>query len=538
MSEDPKRSEWSQLQALGQGMRPLPMDVVSSSDISGQQWAWLKQLLVRNHDTAFGRQHAFAAIDSVAAYQNTVPLTDYSGLLPYIESMKQGAADILFCGQPVAFEATGGTASVNTSNTGKKILPYSQESLQSFRRAMLPWLSQLIESHAITKGSLYWALSPALREDAVTDCGVSIGVSDAEYFGHDAGSLLAPLSAVPGKVGEITSFTDWQLVTLYYLLRRNDLALISVWSPTFLLALLEAIPVRANELMAAFAQGAVIAGVTVEADVPTLKRLEQYLVKKDTALLWPDLVVISCWMDAASQPFAKKLAHYFPVTAFQAKGLVATEGVITIPDSEDLPVLALHNGFYEFIDENGKLFLADQLTVGQRYEAVMTTEGGLYRYRIGDKIICESFNRHGIPVLRFIGRAGVVSDLVGEKLSDDFVAQCLQDIAVQGFVFPDTSATPRYILAMASIDGFSEDQESAKQITERLDAALSANPQYGYARQLGQLDGVALCEAPDVLDQYTHYQLSKGMRLGDIKIPSLRTETHWLETFKWKLQSL
>lgn len=328
LSGDPMLCEWSQLQELDRRMHQLPFH-----DVSSQQWQWLKQLLARQQDAAFGRQHCFSMIDSVAAYRRSVPLTDYNGLTTYIARIVKGEGDILFRGQPVVFEKTGGTS-------GKKLLPYPPESLQSFRQAMLPWLAQLIESHAITNGSLYWLLSPALREPAATEGGIAIGVSDADYFGNEAAVLLASLSAVPSWVGEMTSFRDWQLVTLYYLLRRGDLALISVWSPTFLLALLEAIPVRADELLQELAQGVAVAGVSLAPDVSAQYRLEQYLAKRDTSPLWPDLKVISCWMDAASQPFANKLKKYFPATTFQAKGLIATERVVTVPDDDGRPVVA------------------------------------------------------------------------------------------------------------------------------------------------------------------------------------------------------
>lgn len=48
--------------------------------------------------------------------------------------------------------------------------------------------------------------------------------------------------------------------------------------------------------------------------------------------LFPDLVVISCWEDDNSEALAKKLQKAsFPGVYVQPKGLLATEGIMTIP---------------------------------------------------------------------------------------------------------------------------------------------------------------------------------------------------------------
>ena len=68
-----------------------------------------------------------------------------------------------------------------------------------------------------------------------------------------------------------------------------------------------------------------------------------------------------------------------------------------------------------------------ELIAGTQYEVVMTTSGGLYRYRTGDCVVCEGF-ADKLPVLRFSGRRGLTCDIVGEKLHESFVLSCLKDV--------------------------------------------------------------------------------------------------------------
>ncbi len=48
---------------------------------------------------------------------------------------------------------------------------------------------------------------------------------------------------------------------------------------------------------------------------------------------------------------------------------------------------------------------------------------------------------------------------------------------------------------------------------------------------MGQLKGLSVCLVQNPLASYTNRVIKNGMRLGDIKIPALRQETDWLETF-------
>jgi hypothetical protein len=180
-----------------------------------------------------------------------------------------------------------------------------------------------------------------------------------------------------------------------------------------------------------------------------------------------------------------------PHVLVQPKGLLATEGVVTIPLGA-VHALAVTSYFFEFLDAQGDVRLAHQLERGAHYEVILTNGGGLWRYRLGDVVECTGHLR-ATPTLRFLGRAGRVSDLRGEKLSEPFVAETLRTL--WGDADPPAYAALRawsdqsragYELLVSD----EVDVELADAAIQRLESALRANPHYALARRLGQLDEV------------------------------------------------
>ncbi len=428
---------------------------------------WLETVLVRNAQTAYLRQ--FGSPQSQEAFRERVPTISYASFVPWLERIQQGEADVLFAGRPVAYERTGG------STGGAKLIPYSAEGLQDFQRAVLPWLANAVKSYGVT-GRAYLSISPATRQpELIGD--VPVGLPDGAYLGEAAAAVLAEVTAVPFHVGSIPDVARWRSETLRHLTAAADLELISVWSPTFLLRLLD------------------------------------YVV--DPAAVWPRLKLLSCWASGASQPFAALLAARLPHAHLQPKGLLSTECVVTVPDAEDRPVLTPW-GFFEF-EQNERLHLVEELSRGSIYTVVATTASGLYRYRTGDLVRYDGPARSGRPVLEFVGRGELASDLVGEKLTEPFVTDCLKDVPGFRLLVPDAQG-----------DGYVLATEAGVSVSiEHIERRLSDNPQYAYARMLGQLKPLRLLEVEHLFDRYVNAQLQQGVRLGEIKPVALRNERAW-----------
>src|SRR5262249_47808944 len=115
---------------------------------------------------------------------------------------------------------------------------------------------------------------------------------------------------------------------------------------------------------------------------------------------WPRLALISCWADAAAALLTPEVRALFPAVELQAKGLLATEGFVSFP-LVDQPgaALAIRSHFFEFEEGDGaRCQLAHELDRGGRYRVVLTTAGGLYRYRLEDEVEVVGF-RQQCPLL-------------------------------------------------------------------------------------------------------------------------------------------
>jgi hypothetical protein len=262
-----------------------------------------------------------------------------------------------------------------------------------------------------------------------------------------------------------------------------DLEVISVWSPTFLLRLLEEIP--------------------------------------DAQRCWPKLKVVSCWASGSARRYAEQLKEQLSHATIQPKGLLSTEAVVTIPGDFGQPVLVRH-GFVEFA-HGADLLLEDELEPGKEYEVVVTTASGLYRYRTGDRVQFQGHAHAGQAILEFVGRDALTSDLVGEKLTETFVSKCLESIQGFAMLVPDTSR-PGYVLV--------SDQVPCDVQLAKIECGLMANPQYAYARKLGQLAPLRVMSHRQAFSVVERAMLDRGTRLGDVKPLALRTESFWVPLFE------
>jgi hypothetical protein len=438
----------------------------------------LAGIVERSKDTAFGRQHAFASIDGARRFGEAVPIRNYDELEPWIARAAAGEPKVLTGEAVIAFEQTGG------STGGAKLVPYTARGLAEFQAGLRPWLDDLVAAlPALETGSFYWSISPACRQPSVTSGGIPIGLGgDAAYFGEALALSILRSLAVGPEVGACADFDEWRERTLAQLLHRGDLAMISVWSPTFLTQLLDGVP------------------------------------DLDPARRWPRLAVISCWDQAASAPFAQSLRDAFPGVLVQGKGLLATEGLVTIPlAGHRWPVLAPASGYYEFKDADGTVHGIDGARAGTDYELIITNANGFYRYAIGDRVRVHGHVGQA-PMLEFIGRGVATTDLCGEKLTESFVAEALKPL---GQLFAALALDASSSCYRLLLDRDVPLPATERELLDRVEQDLGRNPQYAYARRVGQLKPLRLQRLHKPVHQWARMRQAKGQRLGDIKPPVL-----------------
>ncbi len=462
----------------------------------------LLQYLRRNIDTAFGKQHGFATIRSVAEYQERVPLSDYDGHAPWFDRAATGEAGVLTRDPVRHFALSSG------STRAAKQIPYTALLQEEFCRAVAPWMVDLFRTRPdLALGPAYWSISPVAREATRTSGGIPVGFEeDSAYLGGIWKRLVDGMMAVPSGVRHIQDLEAFRHATALHLLRCRELRILSVWHPSFLELLLESLERDWDRLLGEL-------GGRRQAELSRLG-------PQDTTGIWPRLGLVSCWGDGHAALGLEALRKRFPGVTVQPKGLIATEAFVTVPYAGQMPIAA-RSHFFEFMDEAGTPRLVHQLETDREYSVVVTTGGGLYRYKLEDRVQVTGF-LDATPSLRFLGKEDHISDLRGEKLSEGFVA------SAQKSVFQRHGLTPAFaLLAPAEAgDRYSLFIESERDLPDRLavdlDEALQENPHYRYCRDLGQLAPVDAVRVPkDGYRRYVERCRSLGQRIGDIKPTAL-----------------
>ena len=261
--------------------------------------------------------------------------------------------------------------------------------------------------------------------------------------------------------------------------------------------------------------------------------------------IWPNLQLISCWSHGNSKEAVKLLKDYFPDVAIQPKGLLATEAFVSFPLRGEASAVSITSHFFEFEEVGtGSIYLAHQLTAGSKYSVIVTTSGGLYRYRLNDVIEVLGFESQ-CPLIRFIGKQDKVVDLFGEKLNEQFVSDVvMKAIARHGLNLRFWMVAPvRFSSPTVSYTLFVQPNTASggdniwKSLGPEIDQAFRENYHYDYCRRLGQLEGCEVFlidygqDAPQV---YLITCTRLGQRLGEIKAVSLHSYERWQTEFLGK----
>jgi hypothetical protein len=517
----------------------------SARSVEAAQWAVLRRIVVANAGTAFGRRHRFDAIDSVADYQQRVPLATPD---VFAEDVARAAI-----GEPAVLTAEPIPHFVPTSGTtgSPKLIPFTRSFQRDLQRAIAPWMADLfLHDPALLRGSAYWSISPALQQSHRTAGGIPIGfAADEEYLGGLRRRLVRAIQSVPPEVAAIPDIDAFRYATLYFLVADRRLSLLSVWNPTFLTLLLAPLRRFGPSLARDVESGAIshplgVAGpaaarlreaarsVRGRRRAATIVRaLERESDTEMLASLWPHLRLISCWMDARAAEPARELAALFPRVRLQGKGLLSTEGFVSFPLGKDGgAALAIRSHVFEFREvDSGRVAMAHQLEHGARYSVILTTSGGLYRHPTGDLVEVTGF-LHECPRLRFLGRESHV-DYFGEKLSEAFAGEALAH-TVAPFRFAMLAregAAPAYTLYVES----DRDDASLAAAARALDLALQASIHYRYCRALGQLEAVTLFRIErNGQAAYLARSAAAGQRVGDVKPVAIHPGGGWSAGFE------
>ncbi len=440
--------------------------------------------------TTYGRHYK---LSDRSDFRNRLPIADYDGIRSWVDQQRANERQDLCSEKVLFYEKTSG------STGPAKYIPYTKSLRWSFTRMFLLWTHDLVRGiPGLGQGRFYFSVSPKLGAAETTDQGKPIGLDDdAEYLGPMKW-LMKPFFIDTRAAAAKRDAEEFKFEACKALVAADDLEAISVWNPSFLTVLLDVLSTRREEL-AAFSGN----------------RRDAFAHNEiDFMKLWPQLKLISCWADANAAPLASALAERFPAVILQGKGLLATEAPMTIPRiGVQGGVPLIEDVYFEFEMADGSVRELHELKEGDRAKILISQLGGLLRYRMGDEVEVVS-RLQKTPTLKFIGRGNRFSDLVGEKLSEEFVRDTLDARLPSSIryrqLIPIRSPQPAYVLL---VDHATEPQS----LIQEVESSLRKAHHYNHARALGQLGAITLLVQPHCEAPLADFYRREGFRWGDVK---------------------
>jgi hypothetical protein len=485
------------------------------------QKRYLQDLLHAQRQTAYGSAHQFAQIDDVATYQSRVPILDYETLRPWLAEVQQGIPNVLTA-EPVLF--------MRQSRGLTKMVPVTRSLQKEWAAGLQPFVGDWLNA-GVGAGDGPWLWESLAAADAAALGPVPMLGAAALHPSRLLPSLQAQLKDL--FLGAPQSTQRGRFAYLVQLLGQPELRAMSLGDPGQFLSLVELLQAHLP---------LVLARLPAERarQIDAAAQAHGQLTAK---ILWPKLGQVSLWRDGAMAALAGQLAPFFAGIPCIGAPLRCAEAVLSVPEMQpDAAVgapLAVGSHFFEFIDlaaPRGTPRLAHQLEVGALYVPVVSTSGGLYRYRLDDAVECTGYFLEA-PRLRFVDKVSVRSDLVGENLSAAEVQHSLQRSAAQlGLTYTFAMAAPQatgddgqpagapaYTLYIDSPATGSQLEQLAR--TFELD--LCRLPGYWSRRRAHQLAKVRVVQVPNGLPLYRQICATEPGRPTARPFSTLQQLTPW-----------
>ena len=350
----------------------------------------LNKLIKAAVNTQWGKIHDYKSIEHAAQFAERVPLQDYDSLKPYIDRMRKGEQQVLWNTEIKWFAKSSGT-----TNDKSKFIPISNESLEECHfkggKDMLSiYCSNFPDTQLFTGKSL--TLAGSLRNvdgfEAAHDGDLSAVIVQNL-------PLLAELARTPNT--EITIMDGWDQKIeklAEATIQENVTSLVGV--PSWMLILLRHILEKTN--------------------------------KKNITDVWPNLEVYFHG-GVNFSPYVNHFKRIIPKDIFYLETYNASEGFFGIQDqvhSKDLLLMLDYGVYFEFIPLHQqlaqKVIALEEVETGIDYAVVISTNGGLWRYQIGDAIQFTSLNPYRFKI---VGRTKHFINAFGEELMIDNAEQAI-----------------------------------------------------------------------------------------------------------------
>jgi GH3 auxin-responsive promoter len=465
----------------------------------------LLDLVRHQRATAFGRDHCFDAVHSIADYRQRIPIGDYERLRPYVERAERGEASVLTAEPVLMFNLTSG------STGAPKLIPVTETVKRHHRELTRLWYYRAYVDHCeFLNHHLLGVVSPV--EEGRTSSGIPYGAASGLIF-QSSPSWIQNAYATPYETARIKNFEAKYYVVMRLALERK-ISFIGAPNPSTILKLLESADRHKADIIREIADGTLDARWDIPADVrhtiplkknpARARQLEKFAGRSDRLRpedYWPELKLIGCWKGGSVGVRLQEFSRWFDTaTPVRDLGYMASEAQITLPitDHGSAGILDISANFYEFIpareigNSNAEPLGCADLQEGEEYYLILTTPAGLYRYDINDVVRVAGFYNQ-TPLLEFARKGRDVTSITGEKLHVNQMieaihqAQAAVGLAVQHFHAAADAANSRYILAV-ECDGAAPSREFLASFLREVDVGLRRlNIEYAQKRDSQRL---------------------------------------------------
>ena len=457
--------------------------------------------LFRSEETFYGKKFGFKDISSIRDFQNQIPIVTYEDFEPYIERARQGERDVIWPGSIRHFAKSSGT-----TNAKSKFIPITDDSLEDCHyKAGKDLISIYANNHP--------------ENQLFTNKNLRLGGS-SEMYG-DFNTKYGDLSAIL-----IENLPFWVEITT---VPSKKVSLMSEWE-TKLQAIVS--EVKSEDVGS-------LTGVPSWMMV-LLQRILTETGNGSISELWPNLEVFFHG-GISFKPYREQYRSLIGKNINYYEIYNASEGFFGIQDQDgsDEMLLMLDYGiFYEFIpmeefgSSNPKTLTLEEVEIGKNYALVISSNGGLWRYLIGDTIQFTSLNPFRIKIS---GRTKHYINAFGEELMIDNVETAISHAcsATEAAV-SDYTGAPIYMKdgnsgAHEWIFEFNKAPNNLDHFTQVFDESLkSINSDYEANRYNNMtLNKPVIHVAKPQL--FYHWMSERGKLGGQNKVPRLSNDREYIE---------
>lgn len=460
--------------------------------------------------TEYGKKFGFERINGIADFKKTVPISDYDLLKPYIERMMAGEQNILWPSEINWFAKSSGTTSDKS-----KFIPVSKESLDD-------------NHYKAGKDvpALYFKNYPESRLMS-GKCLVIGGSHQVNQMAADSfyGDLSAVMIQNMPMMGQILKTPD------------VSIALLDEW----------------EDKIEQIARATMRENVTFIAGVPTwtivlIKRIFELAGTDNLLDVWPNLELY-LHGGVSFKPYREQFKRYIPAPGMHyLETYNASEGFFAAqddPNDEGMLLLLNHGIYYEFMPmeeygkDNPETLSLKEVSLNTNYALIITTNGGLWRYMVGDTVQFTSLKPFRIKVS---GRLKHFINAFGEEVivdnSDFAIAEACR---ITGADVADYSAAPVYMTGdtNGAHEWIIEFEDLPCQLDNFITAMDEALQKVNSDYEAKRYKDIAL-RRPIVhrmpAGGFKNWLRDKGKLGGQHKVPRLSNDRKWIEEMMPYLQ--